>query len=417
MPPPTEWNPADQRIADQRIVVVGGCGRVGLPLGVKMALAGFRTSLLDINENAVQTVKGGHFPFLEENGERDLAKALAAGLAVTTDRSVCREANVFIFVTGTPVDEYLNPKFSEIIKVLGEYRGYLDPGNLVIMRSTLCPGMTEYLQRLFRSWGNDVQLSYCPERVAQGFGLSEIESLPQIVSAFDEPSFARSCAIFSRIAPSLIRLTPEEAEVTKLIANSWRYLEFAIANQFYTMVEKNGLDFSRIYQAIRFDYPRAATYRSPGLAAGPCLFKDTMQLASWARHDFDLGHAAVHVNEGLADFMVDKAEAALGGSVHGRTVGILGLAFKADCDDTRTSLSFRVRKVLDFRGAKVLSHDPYVPGSPPLDSVIASSEALVLCTPHREYRELDVKKPLIDVWGLLRRSPLEVLPGTRKAPR
>jgi UDP-N-acetyl-D-mannosaminuronic acid dehydrogenase len=399
----------------KRIVVVGGCGRVGLPLGVKLALAGFPTCLLDVNENAIATVRGGTFPFLEENGERDLPKALAAGMVVTSDKSVCRDADVFIFVTGTPVDEYLNPKFSEIIKVLEEYRGYLDPGNLVIMRSTLCPGMTAYLQRVFEGWDARVQLSYCPERVAQGFALSEIESLPQIVSAFDEASFTRSCAIFARIAPSLVRLTPEEAEVTKLIANSWRYLEFAIANQFYMLVERNGLDFSRIWQAIRHEYPRAATYRSPGLTAGPCLFKDTMQLASWGRHDFDLGHAAVHVNEGLADFMVDEAEAALGGSLRGKAIGILGLAFKADCDDTRTSLSYRVKKVLDFRGAKVLAHDPYVPDSTPLDALLASSDVVVLCTPHREYKKLDVKKPLVDVWGLLRRSALEVLPGTRKA--
>jgi UDP-N-acetyl-D-mannosaminuronic acid dehydrogenase len=123
----------------------------------------------------------------------------------------------------------------------------------------------------------------------------------------------------------------------------------------------------------------------------------------------------VHVNEGLADFMVDKAEAALGGSLRGRTIGLLGLAFKADCDDTRTSLSFRVKKVLDFRGAKVLAHDPYVPESAPLDAVLGS-DAVVLCTPHREYKSLRVEKPLVDVWGLLRRSPLDVLPGTRKGP-
>jgi UDP-N-acetyl-D-mannosaminuronic acid dehydrogenase len=399
-----------------RIAIVGGCGRVGLPLGVKTALAGFPTVLVDINQAAIESVLAGRFPFLEQNGDRDLPAALAKGLRATSDRSACRDADVLIFVTGTPVDEYLNPKISDILKVFGEYREHLGDGRLVIMRSTLCPGMTAYLRRLLDGWGKKLHLSYCPERVAQGFGLAEIESLPQIVSAFDEESFQRSCAIFEKLAPSLVRLTPEEAEVTKLIANSWRYLEFAIANQFYMMVEQHGLDFARIYDAIRFDYPRAATYRSPGLAAGPCLFKDTMQLASWGRGEFDLGSAAMRVNEGLADFIVDEVQQVVGGNLLGKSIGVLGLAFKADCDDTRTSLSYRVKKVLEFRGARTLCHDPYVPGCPPLDTVLKDSDALVLCTPHREYKDLAVTKPMVDVWRVRKQSSLQILPGT-KGPR
>lgn len=398
----------------EKIAIVGGCGRVGLPLGVSTALAGFDTVLVDINAAAVERVRSGRFPFLEKGGDPALARALAAGLRVTTDRTACRDANVVIFVTGTPIDEYLTPKVSEVTKVLDEYKAFLDASDLVIMRSTLCSGMTELLRRQFAEWGKDVRLSYCPERVAQGFALIEIESLPQIISAFDDESFDRSYRIFSRIAPAIIKLTPAEAEVTKLIANSWRYLEFAIANQFYMLVEKTGLDFFRIYDAIRFEYPRAASYRSPGLAAGPCLFKDTMQLAGYGRHDFDLGHAAVHVNEGLADFIVDKTEHVLGGSVRGRTVGILGLAFKADCDDTRTSLSFRVKKGLAFRGANVLCHDPYVPTAESLEHVLSASEVLVLCTPHREYRDLSFSKPIVDVWGTRGRDSLEILPGTQE---
>jgi UDP-N-acetyl-D-mannosaminuronic acid dehydrogenase len=397
-----------------RIAIIGGCGRVGLPLGVKCALAGFQTTLVDVNERAVATVRGGRFPFLEQGGDAELAAALAKGLTATTDRAACRGADAFIFVTGTPVDEYLNPKVSDVVKVLEEYRDFIQPGTLVIMRSTLCPGMTEYVRRLFEDWKKPVRLAYCPERVAQGFGLVEIDSLPQIVAAFDQESFDRSYALFRKLAPTVIRLEPLEAELVKLMANSWRYLEFAIANQFYMLAERNGVDFFRVWQAIRTDYPRAASYRAPGLTAGPCLFKDTMQLASWGRQDFDLGHAAMHVNEGLADFAVDAAERALGGSVRGRTVALLGLAFKADCDDTRTSLSFRIKKGLEFRGATVLAHDPYVAGAPSLDSVIAKAELVVIGTPHREYRALDFgKKPLVDVWGMKRRPPVTQLPGTR----
>jgi UDP-N-acetyl-D-mannosaminuronic acid dehydrogenase len=401
-------------VKPERIAIVGGCGRVGLPLGVSTALAGFPTTLVDINAAAVAQVERGRFPFLEQDGDAMLSRALAAGLKATTDREACRDATVLIFVTGTPIDEYLAPKVSDVTRVLDDYRSYLDAGDLVIMRSTLCPGTIDLVRRNFSEWSPGVQLSYCPERVAQGFALAEIHSLPQIIAAFDDASFDRSYRIFARIAPSIVKLAPEEAEVAKLVANSWRYLEFAIANQFYMLIEKAGLDFFRIYDAIRHDYPRAATYRSPGLAAGPCLFKDTMQLAGYGRHDFELGHAAVHVNEGLADFIVDKTERLLGGSLEHKTVGILGLAFKADSDDTRTSLSFRVKKGLAFRGAKVSCHDPYVAGGPTVADVIAAADLVVLCTPHREYRNLVIDKPVVDVWGTRDRTAIEILPGTKE---
>lgn len=139
----------------------------------------------------------------------------------------------------------------------------------------------EHLHKRLQERRVDVKLAFCPERVAQGVALDEIDSLPQIVSAFDEESFQAAYELFSAMAPEIIRLLPMEAEMTKLMANCWRYLEFAIANQFYMIAEQNGVDFYRIYEAIRYKYPRAQGYKSPGLAAGPCLFKDTMQLASF----------------------------------------------------------------------------------------------------------------------------------------
>lgn len=397
----------------ERIVIIGGCGHVGLPLGVKTALAGFPTTLVDVNAAAVATVASGRFPFMDRGGDEALRAALRAGLEATTDPSRCREAGVFIFVTGTPVDEHLNPKISEVDQVLDEYRPWFGPETLVVMRSTLFPGSMEHLRERLERTGAPVRLSYCPERVAQGAALEEIAALPQIVSAFDDEAFERARGIFGRIAPEVIRLTPLEAEVAKLMANSWRYLEFAIANQFYMIARQNGLDFRRLYEALRHRYPRAAAWRSPGLTAGPCLFKDTMQLASWYHHNFALGHAAMLVNEGLANFLADEAEQAAGGRLAGRTAGILGLAFKADNDDIRESLSFRVKKSLEFKGAITICHDPHVAGHAPLEEVLARAEVLVVCTPHREYRGLRARVPVVDVWGLNRAGGLEIHPGTK----
>lgn len=390
------------------IAIIGGCGHVGLPLGVKLALAGAETYLVDVNEKAVATVNGGRFPFKELDGDAQLRRALERGLVATSDPGACASAEALVFVTGTPVDEHLNPKLSEVIRIFDLYEEYFAPGKLLILRSTLFPGTTEQLWRRVRGSHAGIRLAFCPERVSQGFALEEIDSLPQIVSAFDEESFESAFEIFAPLAPKIIRLSPLEAELGKLMANSWRYLEFAIANQFYLIAESQGVDFHRIYKAITLDYPRAAGYKAPGFAAGPCLFKDTMQLASFFDNRFYLGHSAMLVNEGLASFVVSRVKHELGGEIWGRTVGLLGMAFKADNDDTREALSFKIKKLLEFEGARVLCADPYVPGCDALERVLAESDAIVLSTPHTEYRHLEVQMPLVDVWGILDDPAIEV---------
>ncbi|MBL7662954.1 nucleotide sugar dehydrogenase [bacterium] len=397
---------------DKKVVIIGGCGHVGLPLGVTFALAGLEVALIDINENAVRTVNSGRFPFLEKDGDQTLQHALQAGLKATTDSAACRDASVIVFVTGTPVDEHLNPKVSEVTRIFADYQQYFADDTLIIMRSTLFPGTMSHLKEKLALVNPKTKLAFCPERVAQGVGLEEIWNLPQIVSAFDDQSFNRAKELFSRIAPSIIKLSPLEAELTKLMANSWRYLEFAIANQFYAIAEQNGVDFYRLYEAIRYEYPRAKGYKSPGFAAGPCLFKDTMQLASFFDHQFHLGHTAMLVNEGLAGLAVDKAKKALGGNLWGKKVALLGMAFKANNDDIRESLSFKVKKTLEFNGATVLWHDPYLPESMDLESVL-KADAVIIGTPHAHYQGLTFKQPVVDVWGMVHKAKLEVFPGAQ----
>ncbi len=425
--------PSEKTLSGKSIAIIGGCGHVGLPLGVKFALAGARTTLVDIDSRAVDRVNSGNFPFVERGGDEQLKEALGKGLSATTDPGTCKECDVVVFVTGTPVDEHLNPKISDVLRIFDAYKRHFRPGTLVIMRSTLFPGTMEHLYNRVQESKTNVHLAFCPERVAQGVALDEIDNLPQIVSAFDDASFEAAYSVFGALAPEIIRLTPLEAEMTKLMANSWRYLEFAIANQFYMIAESNGVDFQRIYQAIRYKYPRAGGYKSPGLSAGPCLFKDTMQLASFFDHQFSMGHSAMLVNEGLASFMVTKAAQLIAGAegapnapaakpkgsgegrneMWGRTVGILGLSFKADNDDIRESLSFRVKKACEFRGAKTLCHDPYLPEmSVPMEKLLSECEVVILCTPHGEYKSLKLKQPVVDVWAFFGKPELEILPGT-----
>lgn len=383
-----------------KIAIIGGCGHVGLPLGLAFASKDFQVTLIDINHTVVETVNTGILPFIEKGGDALLKKHIGHNLVATTDISRVAENEIVFFVTGTPVDEHHAPKISEVKKVLDHYLPLLSPDQLIVFRSTLYPGMTEHLHDVIKEklrW--TPQIAFCPERIIQGKGIEEIFTLPQIVAATSEVAKARAIELFKAISPKIIELAPMEAELAKLMANSWRYMEFAIANQFYMMVENMNLDFYRVFNAFVDEYPRAKHFAKPGLTAGPCLFKDTMQLSSFHENQFLLGQAAMLINEGLPQFLVNKLEQKLQ-TLKGKKILILGMTFKANNDDTRNSLSFKVKKLLDFKLAKVSYHDPYVKNSARLDEAISQADGVILGVPHKEYLNLKPSQPYVDCWNV-----------------
>jgi UDP-N-acetyl-D-mannosaminuronic acid dehydrogenase len=248
------------------------------------------------------------------------------------------------------------------------------------------------------------KLAFCPERILQGKGIKEIFELPQLVSGCTEEAEKEASFLFGKVAKKIILLAPEEAELAKLMTNSWRYLEFAIANQFYMIAEEHGVDFYKVYDAMTDDYPRASHFPRPGLAAGPCLFKDTMQLASYHDNGFFLGHSAMLVNEGLPNLLVAQLAKKMGGGLKNRKIAILGMTFKANNDDTRESLSFKIKKLLEQKMAFVLPSDPYLKDTVPLEKVLAEAEGIIIGTPHNEYKDLVLKVPFADCWGIIRKE-------------
>jgi UDP-N-acetyl-D-mannosaminuronic acid dehydrogenase len=389
-------------------VVLGGGGHVGLPLAIMLSSRGVNTAIYDISKSAVKGINSGNMPFWEPGAEKLLQKSLQAKtLIATTDPTVTGETNSLIVVIGTPVDEHLNPDPQAITLALERCRPYLRDGQLLILRSTIYPGVTRQVERVLQAWGLDIDVAFAPERIAEHNAVEELVSLPQIVSSRTQRGFDRASELFSRIAPAIVRLSPEEAELAKLFTNTWRYVKFAMANQFYMMAESKGLDYENIRSAIKREYPRAADVPSAGFAAGPCLFKDTMQLAAFSDNTFHLGHSAMLVNEGMPNFIVSQLESKH--DLSNMTVGILGMAFKAGSDDIRSSLSYKLKRVLKFRAKNVLTTDPMVPSSVdkelvPLEQVLQQADVLILATPHKEYKDFVTDKPLVDMWGITRRN-------------
>jgi UDP-N-acetyl-D-mannosaminuronic acid dehydrogenase len=402
---PTAATPARLDAAD--LTVVGGGGHVGIPLVLAFAEAGYRVNVHDVNRDALATLQSGRLPFIEYGGEELLVRALKRNRLVFTSSPADISPTAPVIVTiGTPIDEFLNPVRKVVQDCIDGLLPYLADGQLLVLRSTVFPGTTDWLDAYLRRRNRHLKVAFCPERMVQGHGIRELKETPQIISATTPAAEEEATKLFSAIAPELIVVTPREAELAKLFNNAYRYIEFATANQFYLITKAAGLDYRKVYDAMKRNYPRARGIPTPGLAAGPCLMKDTAQLAAFAQNQFSLGNAAMLVNEGLVLHVCDDLRRRY--DLSRMTVGLLGMAFKAEIDDTRASLSYKFKKALANLAQAVLTTDPFVTTDPELlalDEVIKRSDLLILCAPHSAYRELNFAgKPVVDVWGFLNKA-------------
>ncbi|MBI3457504.1 MAG: nucleotide sugar dehydrogenase, partial [Candidatus Rokubacteria bacterium] len=287
------------------VAIVGGLGHVGLPMGLVFAHKGLRVALYDTDAEKAALVRRGVMPFLEHGAQPILEAVLGRSLEVSSSSEVISRARLVMLAVGTPVDDYMNPNLRAIAEVFSQLRPHLRPDQTIIIRSTVYPGTCRRVQQLLVAGGGTPHVAYCPERIVQGYAIKELAELPQLVAALSDQALADATALFAPIAPKIIPVSVEEAELAKLFANAWRYIQFAVSNQFYMIAHRFGMDFNRVREVLTDGYGRAATLPTAGFAAGPCLLKDTMQLAAFNTHNFLLGHAAMMVNEGLPHFLVE----------------------------------------------------------------------------------------------------------------
>ena len=387
---------------ERDVVIIGGLGHVGIPLGIVLASKGLKVCLNDINEEVAEKVRKGELPYVEYGAEPLLKKALANGnLTVSLNPECISNAKYVIIAIGTPVDEYLNPKTRQFLEFIEDIKKYLNPDQVIIVRSSIYPRICKQIMNVL---GNELDwhLAYCPERIVQGYAVQELEKLPQIVSGFSDRAIELASLLFEKISSKIIRTTMGEAELMKLFSNSWRYIQFAIANQFYMIANDFGENYDRIREIMIDGYDRTKGLPSAGFTAGPCLLKDTMQLSAFYDSDFLLGQAAMNVNEGLPNYIVNNLKKEF--DLSQKTVGILGMAFKAEVDDIRDSLAYKLRKILIFNGAHVLCSDPYVLDSEfiPEKDLLDKSDIVIIATPHNQYKNLYfADKHVIDIWNII----------------
>ena len=387
---------------NKNISVIGGAGHVGFPLGLILSSKGYNVFLIDQNKNNINKINRGNPPFLEEGSKSMLKKMIYKKKIIATEDLKKVSLSKFIIVSiGTPIDSKLNPKTKNFIKFFYELKKYLNKDHIIIIRSSIYPGICDKIFSIIKSKCNN--LSYCPERIVQGKALSELPKLAQIVSGKNRVSKFESGKLFKKICKKIIYTEVIEAELIKLFSNAYRYINFSISNQFYMICKNQNLDFFKIRNIMRDGYARNTNIPMSGFTAGPCLLKDTMQLSSFYNHKFLLGHSAMDINEGIPKFIINSLEKKI--NLKNKTVGVLGLTFKSETDDIRDSLAIKLLKILKSKKIKTFQSDEYYKNKKNIDkkSLIKKSDIIILAAPHKAYKKLKIKKNkiVIDIWGLI----------------
>ena len=384
----------------KEITVIGGAGHVGLAFALICAEKKIKVHIHDTNVDSINLIKKGILPHKEDNAKKILRNALNKKLfTFSSEIEKIKLNKINVICLGTPIDEFLNPQHKIIINLLKKLNKYLKNSHHIIIRSTLFPGTTNFIHNFYLKKNKKLNVTFYPERFVQGFAINEFKKFPQIIGPVNKKSEIESVHFLKKLAKEIIILNPMEAELTKLFLNSYRYVQFSIANQFYKIADSANLSYEKINHAMSYKYKRGKV-PSPGLTSGPCLFKDTMQLYSFAKNDFSLGMDAMTTNEGIVNYIVEKIQKQT--DISNKTVGILGMAFKAESDDNRSSLSYKLKNILGMFAKNVLTTDPYIQDDKDLinlQKILKDSDILILATPHKVYKKIKTKKKIIDIWN------------------
>ncbi len=402
----------------KKTVSVIGIGRVGLPLCLTLAQAGFKVYGIDVREDYIEKIKKKEMPFEEENAQKLLEKYTGKEFIPSTDLSKVKESEHVVLTIGTPVDEHLNPDYRQIDGVIENLIENLQENQTIILRSTVSPGTTEYLKDKIEKEskmkiGKNLFLAFCPERIAQGKAIEETKILPQIIGGIEKESTKKAVEFFKEFTDEQLETDAKSAELAKIFTNMYRYINFSIANEFMILAEEHDRNVYEIIHLINHNYKRGGV-KQPGYAAGPCLYKDGFFLINTMPFD-ELISVSWKINETTPLYLLKKIKAKK--DLKHKKIALLGMAFKADNDDTRNSLSFKIKKALKRENAEVECHDPLIKefNQKSAEEVLRDAEVIIVGINHSAYKTLSIEKIkklakkdciICDVWNVFGKNKI-----------
>ncbi len=384
-------------------VAVIGLGRIGLPLAISFADRGLTVLGVDKDADRLQAVRDARMPFAEPGAQEALDRVHAAGTLTVTDRVAdAARAEHIVITLGTPSFSHVEIDISDIRSALDDLLGHLRAGHTIVLRSTIAPGTTEFVAGYLAKHrgfhiGEDVCVAHAPERIAAGRFFEEIGTLPCIVGGVGEASGERVGALFAVFGAPIVQTTPVQAELAKIWTNILRYANFALPNLLMMDCEQHGANVFDVIDLINRDYPRGGI-AMPGLTAGTCLRKD-FAFSEERSNAPGMLLAVSRVNESVPLFLVEGMKRRLG-SLNGRKIAVLGLAFKGNTDDERDSLAYKLVRLLERELADVAVHDPRVATpTPPFEEAVGDADAVVVAANHDEFTGAGVLRAVAELAG------------------
>ena len=371
-------------------VSVIGVGRVGLPLSLVLCEAGFTVYGIDVNTDMISKLLNKQMPFMEKDADSLLQKHSGTSFIPTTDSSKIGESDYVIITLGTPVDDHLNPDFKQLDSIFPKLVKNIKTGQTLILRSTVSPGTTEFIKDKLEKetslvCGKDFYLAFCPERIAQGNAIAEIKEIPQIIGGIDDISSDKAEELFIKITSKISKTDAKSAELAKIFTNMYRYINFAISNEFAILAMEHNKNIYEILELVNKDYKRA-NIPSPGFTAGPCLYKDGFFLLNNIPFN-ELISVSWRINENLPLYLLNKIKQQT--PLKNKKAVILGMAFKKNSDDTRNSLSFKLKKALIREQCDVVTHDPYIKElNTDLKDALKDADIVFIAMNHDQYKDL-----------------------------
>ncbi|MBU5485488.1 nucleotide sugar dehydrogenase [Clostridium sp. MSJ-11] len=353
---------------------VVGLGYVGLPLAVEKAKAGYEVIGFDVQDSKVQMVNEGH-NYIGDVVDADLKEIVENGkLRATTDFSFVKDVDAVCIAVPTPLDIYKQPDLSYVIKSTRDVAKYLKRGMLVVLESTTYPGTTEevlkpILEETGLKCGEDFFLAFSPERVDPGNKDFNTKNTPKVVGGCTEECTEVAAALYRSVLEGEIHSvsSPAVAEMEKILENTFRNINIALANEIAVLCNKMNIDVWEVIDAAKTKpYGFMAFYPGPGLG-GHCIPLDPFYL-EWKAKEYDFHTSLIQtsgrINDRMPEYVVENIMKLLNKekkAMNGAKVLLMGVSYKNDIDDLRESPALKVIDELNRHGADIIYCDPFIP--------------------------------------------------------
>ncbi|MEO0494465.1 MAG: nucleotide sugar dehydrogenase [Actinomycetota bacterium] len=387
-------------------LVIVGLGYVGLPLAKQASHRGLSVVGLDLAADVVDGLNAGR-THIDDLEDADVAAMIEQGFRATSDPAVLGEADAVVICVPTPLDDTGSPDLAAVRGATGSIAQHLRPGQLIVLESTTYPGTTNdivrpMLEESGLTVGTDVHLAYSPERIDPGNPVYGVENTPKVVGGYDAASTEKACALYGRFIDTVVPVSgTREAEMAKLLENTYRHINIALVNEMAIFCHDLGIDLWESIEAAKTKpFGFQAFYPGPGVG-GHCIPIDPNYLSYKVRtlgYPFRFVELAQEISARMPTYVVNRITRNLNDaerSVKGATILLLGVTYKPDIADERESPAQPLARRLMELGADLRYHDPMVPSwsidgidVPRVDDAVAAAEnadLTVLLQKHQSY--------------------------------